>query len=123
LRIQFSRTLQYLYFLRFSLIAWLFPPVIALAERGLLSFSARTLTRGIFAPEFGSGYLCVAFYLIASGYVALATARTAFINGKERFAVDPTNWLVKLLANDAAQGEAPVFLLSGLDKTPVRTIN
>ncbi|WP_433967982.1 hypothetical protein [Tunturiibacter gelidiferens] len=108
MRIQISRTLQYLYFLRFSLILWLFPPVFALADWGLLSFSTRTLTRGIFVPEYWSGYL--AFYLVASGFVALATARTTVINGKERFAADRPNWLVKLLANDAAQGEVwPVF--------------
>ena len=127
---QLSRTLQYLYFMRFSLLLWLFPVFFAALDSGRVTLSTTTLSRGIFVPEFASGYLCVAFFVIASGFVALITARTTAINGVERFnagcpeCVDdlldqhdadcaaanedinqPPRWLTWLLANPDARGE------------------
>ena len=132
---QFSKSLQYLYFMRSGLLLWLFPAVFALLDTGKLSISTTTLSRGIFVPEYMSGYLCVAFFVIATAAVALITARTVVINGIERFppkcpdcvenliAGDnackqenedlnkPPQWLEKLLARKDAQGEARAVII------------
>ena len=127
---QLSRTLQYLYFMRFSLLIWIFPVLFAALDSGRLTFSTTTLSRGIFVPEYASGYLCVAFFVMTTGCVALITARTTVIHGAERFTAacpecvddlleqhdadcaaanrdinQPPQWLTWLLANPEARGE------------------
>ena len=122
---QLSRTLQYLYFMRFSLLLWLFPFVFAALDSGRFVFSTTTLSRGIFVPEYVDGYLCVGFFVIASGCIALVTARTTVINGIERFTskplgdeVDPKcaaankqvnmppRWITSLLVDSDTRGES-----------------
>jgi hypothetical protein len=108
---QFGQTIQYLYFLRFSLFLWLFPLIFALGDSGWLPFSTRTLSRGIFVPEYLSGYCCVAFFLVSKGFVSLISGRTVVLNGCERFRAKPPNWMTCLLANDKGQHELwPVVL-------------
>ena len=101
MRAQIVRSLQYLYFLRFSLFLWLFPLAFALLDSG----PTRTLTRGIFVPEYTFGYLCVAFYLISKAFVALVTARAIIINGGDRFAAPCPDWLCNLLAEQNTGNE------------------
>ena len=71
--------IRYLYLLRFSLALWLF--ALALVGLNLLD---QTLTSGILAPEFPQAYLCIAFFLVSSGFAALISARVTLINGPER---------------------------------------
>ena len=42
---QLSRTLQYLYFMRFSLLLWLFPVFFAALDSGRVTLSTTTLSR------------------------------------------------------------------------------
>src|SRR5271154_1235371 len=105
MRDQINRTLQYLYFLRFSLFLWLFPLLFAALDSGWLALSTRTITRGIFVPEYWSGYACVAFYLISKGFVSLICARVIVLNGAERFNAPRPRWLHELLADPNASGE------------------
>jgi len=112
MRNQIDRSLQYLYFLRFSLFLWLFPLLFAALDSGCLGFSTRTLTRGIFVPEWWSGYACVAFYLISKAFVALLCARIIVINGVDRFSAQRPEWLSRLLADPDAQGEGKAIVIS-----------
>lgn len=136
LRENFSPTLQYLYFMRFSLLLWLFPLVFALLDSGAIAVSATSLSRGIWVPEYWEGFTCVGFFLVATGCVALITARTVVLNGVERFApkwppcVDqavqlvpgcaeenkktgaPPQWLKKVLVSDRTREEFWVVVLA-----------
>jgi hypothetical protein len=107
-----SRAIQYLYFLRFSLLIWLFPVLFAIADSGWLRFSTRTLSRGIFVPEYSAGYCCVSFFLVIKGFVSLITARIVVLNGHDRFQVPPPDWVKGMLANDKARLEFVPLLLS-----------
>lgn len=131
-----SKSLQYLYFMRFGLLLWLFPLVFCLLDSGCLSISTRTLSRGIFVPEYISGYLCVAFFVIGTGCVALITARAVVINGVQRFSAKspkcveevlrdhvgclkentcltgPPAWLENLLANAKSHKETVALLIA-----------
>jgi hypothetical protein len=71
--------IRYLYLLRFSLALWLF--ALALVGLNLLD---QTLTSGVLVPEFSQAYVCVAFFLVSSGFAALISARVTLINGPER---------------------------------------
>jgi hypothetical protein len=131
-----SKTFQYLYFIRFSLLLWLFPVAFFALDSGVLSVSTTTLSRAIFVPEYLSGYLCVGFFVTATACVALITARTVVLNGVERFppktpdcvehlitahhACDEENknlnkppvWLENLLASKEARGERRAVLIA-----------
>ena len=99
--------LQYLYFLRFSLMLWLFPPIFAALDSGWFPVSTTTLTRGIFVPETPTCFLCVAFFILATGCVSLILARTVVLNGVERFSVPVPTCLKERLENDKkCAGEA-----------------
>ncbi len=103
-----SRTLQYLYFVRFSIALWLFPPLFALADMDAI----RSLSRGIFVPEFLPSYVVVGFFLVTTGFVALVTARVTIIHGEERFRADRPSWMTRWFVNDQAQCENRPVLLS-----------
>src|SRR5215472_15058484 len=90
--------IRYLYFLRFSLMLWMF----ALALMFLNMTSAKTLTSGIFVPEYDSGYICLSFFLVSQGFVALIIARLIAINGPDRFGDQAPPLLRRLLSNDEA---------------------
>jgi hypothetical protein len=133
---QWSKAIQYLYFIRFSLLLWLFPVIFAALDSGVLPFSSTTLSRGIFVPEELPGFLCVAFFTIATGCVALITARAVMLNGIERFAPadakcvnnflessvecaresekskDAPQWMIDLFRNDGANFEARAVVLA-----------
>lgn len=99
--------IRWVYFLRFSLALWLFPLVLV-----GINMLNKTLTSGILVPEFPQGYLCVAFFLVSSGFAALIAARVVLINGPERWnecqeapekrQPTPLDWL---LVNDKSNWE------------------
>ena len=72
---------RYLYYMRFGLFLWLFPPLMAV----LNAHGGRTLTSGILVPETWTQFLCVSFFIVSTGFVALVIARVVVINGRERF--------------------------------------
>lgn len=101
--------LRYFYYLRFSLMIWLFP----LAISGLNQTGVRTLTSGILVPELWQQYTCVGFFLISSGFTALVIARINVINGEERFSLLSASELdVKEI--DVPNGALPPVLLKNL---------
>jgi hypothetical protein len=71
---------RYAYFLRFSLILWLFAPLMC-----ILNKKDATLTSGILVPEFMAQYLCVGFFLVSAAFASLILARVVLINGPERW--------------------------------------
>jgi hypothetical protein len=77
-----KRWVRYAYFLRFALTLWLFAPLMCLLD-GKTSF--KTLTSGVMTPETLQQYICVAFFLVSAGFVALICARVVLINGPSRF--------------------------------------
>jgi hypothetical protein len=102
---------RYAYFLRFSILLWVFPPLLV----GLNCASApRALISGIVTPTRWVQYLCVTFFLIASSFVSLILARIVIVNGKERFDEEPPERLTKLFADPKARHEwiAPIASLA-----------
>jgi hypothetical protein len=106
---------RYLYFLRFSFLLWLSPVVLI----SLNTTGARTLTSGIVTPEYLGQYICVSFFLVTTGFVALIIARVVVNNGGERFGTDPTDGPKHLLANDNGRLEWLAVLVSQIPNTAV----
>jgi hypothetical protein len=103
-----ARWVRYAYFLRFSLILWLFPLALsALNESGM-----RALTSGILTPEYWNQFLCVGFFLVSASFVALMMARVVVINGADRFQDGPPRHLKNLLANNHSLQEGRAVLVS-----------
>ncbi len=96
------RWLRYLYFLRFSILLWLFPLILVLANSPT---AARSLVSGIVTPVTTIQYLCVSFFLIAGSFVALMLARVVGINGGHRFKEAPPGPLTWLLSDNCARHE------------------
>jgi hypothetical protein len=78
---ELGRWMRYLYFMRFSILLWVFPLLLVLANHT----GAKSLTSGLLVPEYWEGYLCVAFFLVSTGFVALIAARIPAINGPDRW--------------------------------------
>jgi len=81
-----SAWLQYLYFLRFSILFWLFLPVLVLLDH--LGYST-TITRAFMAPSSLWQAFHIAFFTVSLGMVVLITARNFCMNGAERFLSEP----------------------------------
>lgn len=94
--VEIGRIVRYLYFLRSSLTLWLFAWILT----RLNETPMRSLISGIVTPEHESQYLCVAFFVVSAGFVALITARVVVINGLERFGAEPPVLLKLLLSYD-----------------------
>lgn len=75
-----SRWVRYAYFLRFSLMLWLFAPALCIGN-----MIDQTLTSGILVPDTMQQYLCVGFFLVSAGFASLILARVVLINGPERW--------------------------------------
>jgi hypothetical protein len=108
------RWLRYAYFLRFSLMLWLFAPALC-----LLNWKDKTLTSGILVPETLEQYLCVGFFLVSAGFAALTQARIVLINGPGRWDLGPVHEndgrparLRKLLADEAGESEWLALIVS-----------
>jgi hypothetical protein len=77
-----SQWFEYLYFLRFSILSWLFLLVLALLDWGNVTSS---ITRGILTLDSGSQAFYAAFFVVALHMTALITARNITRNGEARF--------------------------------------
>ena len=80
------RWLNYLYFVRFSLLLWLVMPTLALLD-ALKITSAVTL--GILTPETFRQLFFASFFIVTSGWLALTLARIVCAYGEERFGTPP----------------------------------
>jgi hypothetical protein len=107
---EFARWVRYIYFLRFSIILWLFPVLLVWANSPAI---ARSLVSGIVTPVTPMQYLCVSFFLISGSFVALILARVVVINGNDRFGDDPPTLLTWLMANPRDEWE---WLAPGLSQ-------
>ncbi len=87
---------RYLYFLRFAILLWCFPLLLVWAN----TTGARSLVSGIVTPSRCVQYLCAAFFLVSSSFVALILARIVVINGEERFGHASPPLLSRLLADE-----------------------
>jgi len=107
-----SRWFRYAYFLRFSLMLWLFAPMLCAAN-----MYDQTLTSGIIAPETWEQYLCVGFFLVSASFASLILARIVLINGPERWdkGYNAENdarpeWLARFFDSDAGDHELASLL-------------
>src|ERR1700733_14299255 len=78
--------LNYLYFFRFSIGLWLAMPILALVDARHITSS---VTLGILTPETGWQLFYSAFFIVASGWLALTLARIVSAYGAERFDIAP----------------------------------
>ncbi len=99
-----SKTIQYLYFMRFSILLWAFLILLPLLDwKGI----STAITRGMFALELRPGFflwwpasehwntgqfIWVAFYVVLCGWIALLSARVVCAYGEERFETPPPPW-------------------------------
>lgn len=111
-----SRWFRYAYFLRFSILLWILPLGLALANSPKI---ARAFVSGIMTPVLNVQYLCASFFLIAGSLVSLILARIVVINGQERFGDDPPAALVWLLAHPEGKYEWIALVLSLLNSVTV----
>ncbi len=105
---------RYGYFLRFSLMLWLFAPGLC-----ALNSMSSTLTSGIVTPEAWQQYFCVGFFQVSSAFAALVIARVVIINGPERWdrGYNPQNdarppLLTTLLDNETERHENTALLIA-----------
>jgi hypothetical protein len=80
------RWINYLYFIRFSLLLWLIMPTLALLDA---SGATTSITLGILTPERGWQLFYSAFFVTTSGWLALTLARVVCAYGEERFGTKP----------------------------------
>ena len=74
--------LNYIYFVRFSLLLWLLILLLATAD----SFGSSTaITLGILTPETNGQLVLASFFIVLSGWLALTLARVICAYGEERF--------------------------------------
>jgi len=76
-----SRWLQYLYFLRFPILAYLFLPLLVYLDG---CTGAQKLTRGIVTIDSGWQAFLRSVFVVALGMTTLITARNIVYNGAER---------------------------------------
>jgi hypothetical protein len=88
-----SAWIQYLYFLRFSILSWLFLPLLILLDH--LGYTT-TITRAFMAPDSPWQAFHIAFFTVSLEMAVLVTARNSCMNGAERFQSPPPpslSWL------------------------------
>jgi hypothetical protein len=85
--------------MRFSVILWTFSLLLLY----LNGSGMKTVTSGLFVPEYNSGYFCVAFFLVSEGFVALIIARLVTINGPDRWNEKVPPLLKKLLLDESGR--------------------
>ena len=74
---------RYLYFMRFSLLLWLFLPTLALLD---ISPGVASITRGILTPYSPVQWILTGFTVVLPGWFALLAARIVCSYGPERYA-------------------------------------
>ena len=110
------RWIRYAYYLRFAILLWWFPVLLAILNRPSL---ARSLTGGIITPVTPLQYVCATFFLISGSFVSLILAHVVVINGKDRFGDDPPPLLLHLLADKNPHWEWLAPVLSQLNNAYV----
>ncbi len=88
-----SAWVQYLYFLRFSILCWLFLPILVLLDH--LGYTT-TITRAFMAPDSSWQAFHIAFFTVSLLMAVLVTARNSCMNGADRFQSPPPpalSWL------------------------------
>src|SRR5258707_283341 len=108
-KLQTSRWFQYLYFLRFSLFAWLFLFILALLDWGHVTSS---ITRGILTLDSGWQAFYAAFFVVALHMTVLVTARTTVRNGEDRFLTPPPPLLNRALTSSSKRAGWTVLAIS-----------
>jgi hypothetical protein len=73
---------RYLYFMRFSLLLWLFLPTLALLD---INPDIASITRGILTPSDWVQWILAGFTVVLPGWFALLAARIVCSYGPERF--------------------------------------
>ncbi len=73
---------RYLYFMRFSLLLWLFMPLLALLD---INPGIASITRGILTPSDWLQWIFTGFTVVLPGWFALLAARIVCAYGPERF--------------------------------------
>ena len=77
----FARWLQYIYFVRVSVLLWIFLPLFCLLD---LAGVTASLSRGIVTLDSGSQVFYAAFFIVAVNMTVLVTARNTVRNGRNR---------------------------------------
>jgi hypothetical protein len=73
---------RYLYFMRFSLLLWLFLPTLAFLD---INTGIASITRGILTPYDWRQWILTGFIVVLPGWFALLAARIVCSYGPERF--------------------------------------
>jgi hypothetical protein len=82
----FVATVKYVYFMRFSIMLWLFFPIFAALDwSGALS----AMSRGIVALESWQHLVLAGFFVTMAGWIALLSARIVCAYGQDRFDCPP----------------------------------
>jgi hypothetical protein len=93
---KFARWLQYIYFLRVSLLLWLFLPLFCLLD---LAGVSAALSRGIVTLDSGWQVFYATFFIVAMNMTVLVTARNTVRNGRNRFRSTPPDKLYQALTD------------------------
>jgi hypothetical protein len=111
-----SAWLQYLYFLRFSIIAWWFLPTLIFVDR--YGYST-TITRAFMAPNSASQAFHIAFFTFSFQVAILVVARNICMNGQQRFETAPPATLSYLFCDP---GNLPLWLSFALAQIPAVSV-
>ncbi|MBB5065012.1 hypothetical protein [Granulicella mallensis] len=77
------------------------------------STGLKSLSSGLMVAETIPQYVCIGFFLICTGFVALIGMRVIAINGAERFNDDgPPSWIISLLRNNRGRNEHWAIVLA-----------
>jgi hypothetical protein len=97
-RTTIAQYFQYVYFLRISILFWLFLPVLCLLD---LTRTTATLTRGILTLDSPAQWFWAVFFVVAINMAVLITARNIVQNGEDRFLSTPPDRISRLLTNSS----------------------
>ena len=111
-RTTISDYLQYAYFLRISLLFWLFLPILCVLD---LARVTATLTRGILTLDSPSQWFWAVFFVVAINMAVLITARNTVHNGADRFLSPPPDSICQLLTSPAPR---TVWTILGIAHVP-----
>lgn len=91
----FLTSLEYLYHLRFSLVLWISPAILAIV--GGTPQSPSSFLHAVLTPQYFGQFFISTFCAACTGILALILARVVCINGGERFYTAPPHLLFALL--------------------------
>jgi hypothetical protein len=105
-RTTIARYLQYFYFLRVSVLFWLFLPVLCGCDLARITAS---LTRGIFTLYLPWQWFWATFFVVATNMAVLITARNIVNHGRARFRATPPDRIYRLLTDTTPRTIWKVF--------------